>query len=60
MDKVAGFLNIVEQGLGIGDDNTQIASILEGLLLSPPRDKNLKNTMSWSTNALIKLYHSHP
>ena len=27
--------------------------------MSPPRDKKLKNTMSWSTNALIKLYHSH-
>lgn len=58
MDHVASFLNIVEEVHSL-TDKSEIAAILESLIVSKPRDKKLKNTKSWSTNCLIRLYHCH-
>ena len=43
MDQVAGFLNCVEEALEVAEDS-QIAQVLESLLVSQPRNKELKNT----------------
>ena len=59
MDQVAGFLTAVEEAFSISEDDSQTASVLESLIVSPARDKALKQTKSWSTNCLIRLYHSH-
>ena len=58
MDQVAGFLNCIEEALGLSNES-QIASILENLNIGPARGKELQNTKSWSTNCLIRLFHSH-
>ena len=58
MDQVAGFLNCVEEALGVSNES-QISAILESLLVSPARDKALKQTKSWSSNCLIRLFHCH-
>ena len=58
MEMVADFLNKAEECLKL-TDNSQIATVLESLIMSQPRDKLLKNTKSWSTNAILKLYHCH-
>ena len=59
MGQVAGFLTAVEGAFSISEDDSQTASVLESLIVSPARDKALKQTKSWSTNCLIRLYHSH-
>ena len=59
MEVVASFLNCVEDSFEKGGDQSQIATILESLIVGPARDKQLKNTKSWATNCLIRLYHSH-
>ncbi len=59
MDMVSSFLSCVEASFNIEDSASQIASILETLITGEPRDKKLKKTQSWSSNCLIRLYHSH-
>ena len=40
MDQVAGFLNCIEEALGLSNES-QIASILENLNVGPARGKEL-------------------
>jgi len=58
MEKVAGFLSCIEEAFSVGDDKSQLASTLETLIVGPTREKALKNTQSWATNCLIRLYHA--
>ena len=59
MDKVAAFLTCVEDAFGLASDDSKVAAILETLIVSKPRSKELRATKSWSTNCLIRLFHSH-
>ena len=50
-------LKEVEKILGDGQASV-IDAVVESQLVGKPRDKELKGTKSWSTNCLIRLYHS--
>ena len=58
MDAVAAFLNIVEEAFGLSEAS-QIATVLESIIVGLAQSKQLRKTKSWSTNCLIRLYHSH-
>ena len=57
LDAVVLVLKEVEKILGDGQASG-IGAVVESQLVGKPRDKELKGTKSWSTNCLIRLYHS--
>ena len=59
MEKMANFIECIERAFNVIEDNSQMASILETMSVGPTRDKSLKNTQSWATNCLIRIYHAH-
>ena len=58
-ETIAQIIACVEAEFDLSDES-QLSTVLENVILSDARDKELKNTKSWSTNCLIKLYHCHP
>ena len=58
-EKVLAILKVVEQILEVQEADSKVKDVIESQIVSKPRDKALKGTNSWCSNALIRLYHSH-
>ena len=58
-EQVLSILTAVEKIFKVQEVDSKAATVIESQLVSKPRDKKLKETKSWCTNGLIRLYHSH-